>query len=638
MTQQTLDFSAASSEPPEIESEPNSSQTENPNAITSEQWQACVDEHWLSEFDVAMAQWLVRHTSNAPEVLVWLTALLTRQSGQGHVRLELADLQNNPARYGLDAPVAAQAKHCLSAYSSDALQRLLSLSNAVARAVKSPQPLVLDAGALYWQRAWREECDVAARLNERLATQISTDQVALEQLIDSLFTADASSQDQRAACRLAAQRALSVITGGPGTGKTTTVVRVLAILQSLAERAGLPPLRIALAAPTGKAAARLSESIASQVAQLPLSESVIKHIPTEVSTVHRLLGVMSQDNGQRYRHHATNPLALDVLVVDEASMLDLSLMAALMEALPAQARIILLGDKDQLASVEAGAVLADLCCAADHANVCDVTATNSTTAESSPAHVAQLKQSFRFDAQRGIGKLAHAVRTGAATIAPNNDDYAPEVRRIDTLNTLFAGYDDYWSSVQTGESAEIILKKFDSFRLLCALREGSHGVIAVNQACERYLRKAEKIAPFDKPSPWYVGRPVMITRNDYGLRLMNGDIGLCLQSPETGELRVAFWDGSEQKIRWLLPSRLPSSETVFAMTVHKSQGSEFTKVAVVLPTTFSPVLSRELIYTALTRARNAVELCIPNAQVWRLAVAAKAQRFSGLQQRLLLNL
>jgi len=638
MTQQTLDFSAASSEPPEIESEPNSSQAESPNAITSEQWQACVDEHWLSELDVAMAQWLVRHTSNAPEVLVWLTALLTRQSGQGHVRLELADLQNNPARYGLDAPVAAQAKRCLAAYSSAALQQLLSQSSAVARAVKSPQPLVLDAGALYWQRAWREECDVAARLNERLATQISTDQVALEQLIDSLFTADASSQDQRAACRLAAQRALSVITGGPGTGKTTTVVRVLAILQSLAERAGLPPLRIALAAPTGKAAARLSESIASQVAQLPLSESVIKHIPTEVSTVHRLLGVMSQDNGQRYRHHATNPLALDVLVVDEASMLDLSLMAALMEALPAQARIILLGDKDQLASVEAGAVLADLCCAADHANVSDVTATNSTTAEPSPAHVAQLKQSFRFDAQRGIGKLAHAVRTGAATIAPNNDDYAPEVRRIDTLNTLFAGYDDYWSSVQTGESAEIILKKFDSFRLLCALREGSHGVIAVNQACERYLRKAEKIAPFDKPSPWYVGRPVMITRNDYGLRLMNGDIGICLQSPEAGELRVAFWDGSEQKIRWLLPSRLPSSETVFAMTVHKSQGSEFTKVAVVLPTTFSPVLSRELIYTALTRARNAVELCIPNAQVWRLAVAAKAQRFSGLQQRLLLNL
>ena len=638
MTQQTLDFSAASSESPEIESEPNSSQAENPNAITSEQWQACIAEHWLSEFDVAMAQWLVRHTSNAPEALVWLTALLARQSGQGHVRLELADLQNNPARYGLDAPAAVQAKRCLSAYSSDALQQLLSQSSAVAQAVKSPQPLVLDAGALYWQRAWREECDVAARLNERLATQISTDQVALEQLIDSLFTADASSQDQRAACRLAAQRALSVITGGPGTGKTTTVVRVLAILQSLAERASEPPLRIALAAPTGKAAARLSESIASQVAQLPLSESVIKHIPTDVSTVHRLLGVMSQDNGQRYRHHATNPLALDVLVVDEASMLDLSLMAALMEALPAQARIILLGDKDQLASVEAGAVLADLCGVADHANTGDATVTNITHAEQAPAHVAQLKQSFRFDAQRGIGKLAHAVRTGAATTAPNNDDYAPEVRRIDTLNSLFAGYDDYWSSVQANESAEIILKKFDSFRLLCALREGTHGVIAVNQSCERYLRKAEKTAPFDKPSPWYVGRPVMITRNDYGLRLMNGDIGICLQAPDTDELRVAFWDGSEQKIRWLLPSRLPSSETVFAMTVHKSQGSEFTKVAVVLPTTFSPVLSRELIYTALTRARDAVELCIPNPQVWRLAVTAKAQRFSGLRTRLLLTL
>lgn len=601
MSQQTLDFSAPSS-----------------NAISLEQWQACVDEHWLSELDVAMAQWLVRHVPDVPEAMVWLTALLARQSGQGHVRLELADLHNNPARYGLDTSAAAQARRCLFSYSSDALQQFLSQSNAVAQAVKSPQPLVLDAGALYWQRAWREECDVAARLNKRLATQMTTDLAALEQLIDTLFTADASSQDQRDACRLAAQRALSVITGGPGTGKTTTVVRVLAILQSLAERTGEPPLRIALAAPTGKAAARLNESIASQVAQLPLSESAIKHIPTEVSTVHRLLGVMSQGNGQRYRHHATNPLALDVLVVDEASMLDLSLMAALMEALPAQARIILLGDKDQLASVEAGAVLADLC--------------------GTGSHVAQLKQSFRFDAHRGIGKLAHAVRTGAASTAPNNDDYAPEVHRIDTLDTLFAGYDDYWSSVQANEPTEIILKKFDSFRLLCALREGSHGVIAVNQACERYLRKAGKAAPFDKPSSWYVGRPVMITRNDYGLRLMNGDIGICLVAPGTGELRVAFWDGSKQKIRWLMPSRLPSSETVFAMTVHKSQGSEFTKVAVVLPTSQSPVLSRELIYTALTRARDAVELCIPNAQVWRLAVATKAQRFSGLQRRLLLNL
>jgi exodeoxyribonuclease V alpha subunit len=192
--------------------------------------------------------------------------------------------------------------------------------------------------------------------------------------------------------------------------------------------------------------------------------------------------------------------------------------------------------------------------------------------------------------------------------------------------------------VQAGDPAEIILKKFDSFRLLCALREGSHGVVAVNQSCERYLRKAEKTSLFDKPSPWYVGRPVMITRNDYGLRLMNGDIGICLPAPSSGELRVAFWDGVEQKMRWLLPSRLPSSETVFAMTVHKSQGSEFTKVAMVLPTTFSPVLSRELIYTALTRARDAVELCIPNPPVWRLAVAAKAQRFSGLGARLLFTL
>ncbi|MEO6698035.1 MAG: exodeoxyribonuclease V subunit alpha [Paraperlucidibaca sp.] len=599
-------------------------------AISPAQWQACVNTHWLNDFDVAMAQWLARHAPDAPEALLWLTALLARQSGQGHVRLELADVLANPACYGLDSDAAMDARNCLKAYSVDALQQLIADSSAVAIAELSPKPLVLDADALYWQRAWREECDVAERLNARLSTSVTTDAQALEQLIDALFTRDASNQDQRAACRLAAQRCLSVITGGPGTGKTTTVVRVLAILQSLAESAGKPPLRIALAAPTGKAAARLSESIASQVAKLPISQHIADSIPTDVSTVHRLLGVMSQDTGQRYRHHLTNPLALDVLVVDEASMLDLSLMAALMEALPTEARVILLGDKDQLASVEAGAVLADLCSVVNTGSSGELTPT--LPAEKAPAHVAQLQQSFRFDAQRGIGKLAQAVRTGQAQSAPNEDDYAPEVRRVDSLQTLFAGYDAYWASVQSNEAAEHILKRFDSFRLLCALREGSHGVIALNAACEHYLRKTYSS---DNASLWYVGRPVMITRNDYSLRLMNGDIGICLQAPDSNELRVAFWDGSAQAIRWLLPSRLPTCETVFAMTVHKSQGSEFTKVAVVLPTMHSPVLSRELIYTALTRARDAVELCIPKPAVWRQAIDTQARRFSGLRQRLL---
>lgn len=621
MTQHSLDFGSPIVTP----SEGASVSVQAVSPISRAQWQACVDAHWLSEFDVAMAQWLIRHVPETPEVLVWLTALLARQSGQGHVRLELADLRTNPDRYGLNTPAAAAAQRCLAAYSSDALLRLLRQSGAIAQAINSPQPLVLDANALYWQRAWREECDVAARLNERLAMVLATDLVALEQLIESVFTADVSSQDQRAACRLAAQRALSVITGGPGTGKTTTVVRLLAILQSLAERAGEPPLRIALAAPTGKAAARLSESIASQVATLPLSTALRQQIPTEVSTVHRLLGVMSQDTGQHYRHHASNPLALDILVVDEASMLDLSLMSALMEALSAQARIILLGDKDQLASVEAGAVLADLCAAQT---------SDTPVSALVPTHVVALTQSFRFDAQRGIGKLAYAVRIGAATTAPNDDDYAPEVRRVDTVRDLFTGYDGYWASVQANEPAEAILKKLDGFRVLCAVREGAHGVLAINQACERYLRKAEKIAPFVTPSPWYVGRPVMITRNDYGLRLMNGDIGICLKAPGSDELRVAFWDGVTQCIRWLLPSRLPSCESVFAMTVHKSQGSEFTTVALVLPALYSPVLTRELIYTALTRARDAVELCIPTEAVWRQAIDAKAQRYSGLSQRL----
>lgn len=576
--------------------------------ITPAQWQACVDAHWLSDFDVAMAQWLNRHVSDAPAALLWLGALLARQSGQGHVCLSLTDLFANPALYGLDCAAATPARDCLSAYSVPDLLAMLADSPAVALAGISPRPLLVDNGALYWQRAWREECAVAQQLNARLSQRFQVDAAALDALIATLFIDAIGSEDQRAACRLAAERALTVITGGPGTGKTTTVVRVLAILQSLA--AGDSTLRIALAAPTGKAAARLSASIIGQIAALPLAPELRASIPSEVSTVHRLLGVAASGTGQRFRHHAGKPLALDVLVVDEASMLDLSLMAALLAALPASARVILLGDKDQLASVEAGAVLADICAL--------------------PAsHVAQLRHSFRFDAERGIGKLADAVRRGLCTQAPTDSEYAPEVRRVDQLSQLATGYEAYWALVSAGASAIDILKGFDEFRILCALREGPQGVLAANEACERHFRSFSERA---NGSAWYVGRPVMITHNDYALRLMNGDIGICLMSPDSHDLRVAFADGDG--IRWLLPSRLPRSESVYAMTVHKSQGSEFRRVAVVLPAQDSPVLTRELIYTALTRARDAVQLCIPNTVVWRHAVAAQAQRFSGLGQRL----
>lgn len=573
-----------------------------PETISAAQWRSCVESQWLSDFDVAMAQWMARHVPNAPPELLWMAALLARQSGQGHVHVRISDVFAEPARYGLATDSPAWA--CLSQHTPASLQDMLAQSPAVANACAGPEPLVLDGDALYWQRAWQEECAVALSLRLRIDTPVAVDNASLDALIDALFDQpNATNADQRAACRLAAQRALTVITGGPGTGKTTTVVRVLAILQSLAVDT---PLRMALAAPTGKAAARLSESIAQQVATLPITPTVAALIPTEVSTVHRLLGVTSRG----YRHQRSNPLALDVLVVDEASMLDLSLMAALLDALPNSARIILLGDKDQLASVEAGAVLADIC-----------------ALEQAP--VAELRHSFRFDASRGIGKLAQAVCSGHATQAPTDDAYAPEVRRLDDLNALYRGYDAYWQTLHAGAPAQQVLASFERYRLLCGQRQGSHGVIAINAACERYLRGWQ-----GGDSAWYCGRPVMITHNDYSLRLMNGDIGICLPEPSTGELRVAFWDGPAQAIRWLLPSRLTRCESVFAMTVHKSQGSEFTRVAVILPKRHSPVLTRELIYTALTRAREHVDFCIPNSGVWRQTIDERAQRFSGLRHRL----
>ncbi len=634
----------------------------------------------LRSLDIAFAHWLLRAavkvTGRVPDDIVLLLAALTsHQHGQGHLRLDLDLLRQAPARLGLDTLPGQALMAALRAHPPASWSSCLLASGVVARAgdATAATPLVLDGHGLYLRRAWRDEVMVAEALRLRMsAPPLLADTIDLRPVLDQLFPAAAQATDwQKLACALAARQRFTVITGGPGTGKTTTVVRLLGLLQSLALAPGGQPLRIALAAPTGKAAARLNESISGAVAALPLPEQVRAAIPTQVSTVHRLLGARGES--RRFLHDTGNPLVLDVLVIDEASMLDLELMAALLRALPSEARLILLGDRDQLASVEAGAVLGDLCADAVSGGYApalahwltrqtgaDLTAwtTSDASARRLDQHVVMLRQSHRFDAGRGIGRLARLLQEGrAGDLAARSGRadgfaaFAPEVAEV-VRATLLEGYEAYWQVVQQAPAAsapeadwtrwaDTALTAFDQFRILCAVRASPQGVAGLNADCEARQRQLGRLQGH---ATWYVGRPVMVTRNDYALGLMNGDIGITLwrpdaAAPEGRRLRVVFRTGAvaggeAASLRWLLPSRLPSVETVYAMTVHKAQGSEFTRAALVLPAYPLPVMTRELIYTALTRARQQVDLLLTEPSVWRVAAERQAIRSSGLADRL----
>ena len=502
------------------------------------------------------------------------------------------------------------------------------------------------------------------------------DERKLKQTLSLLF--DNKKQNtpdwQKIACALSLRSQFAIITGGPGTGKTTTVVKLLSVLQSLQQHDNkVPRLRIRLAAPTGKAAARLSASIAAQVSGLPDSAD----IPREVSTLHRLLGPLR--HSRFFKYNAANPLPADVVVVDEASMVDIELMAHLMDALPAHCRLILLGDKDQLASVEAGAVLGSLCASADDGNnrsdtadwitrVCEETIPETKInryGRQLDQAITMLRYSHRFGAVPGIGDLAKAVNAGDV---PSHlfDGRYQELRWIKVQNsrdTAFEnlicdadhGYGFYLTRVQQAPAtdasaahwdlwAEQILSAHAGFQLLAAVRKSEMGVEELNIRIRALLIRRGLIedasATTTESADWYAGRPVMVTRNDYTLQLMNGDTGITLHYPDPAgkgrtALRVACRDTlNPGQIRWILPTRLQEVETVFAMTVHKSQGSEFTHTALVLPTHDSPILTRELVYTGITRASKQFTLIAGDTRVLQHAVQTRVFRAGGLEDAL----
>lgn len=478
-------------------------------------------------------------------------------------------------------------------------------------------------------------------INYCLSSASSSDDL---QALDLLIPEHKCLNWQKTSVGVALLKKYVVISGGPGTGKTTTVCKLLAALISISDSED-ERLEIKLVAPTGKAAARLTESIANTITDLPVSEQIKNKMPTKASTIHRLLGAVH--GRSEYRFNKNNRLNLDVLVVDEASMIDLPMMSKIINALPSHAKLILLGDKDQLASVDAGAVLGDICSFSEKgfskfftdtlSSVTNQSISSTHNDEGVSDKICVLRKSYRFHANSGIGKVARAINNGypKAAISVLEDEKNKDVNLTELtpesyaemINTVSESYKFFLDGLGI-KSPKQALDEFSNSRLLCALREGNFGVNGLNSAIEKKL-EGEHLIALPKNGLWYEGRPVMITQNDYGLGLYNGDIGLTMRSKTDGTLKVYF-EMPDGEVKGFLTCRIPDHETAFAMTIHKSQGSEFSNTFMVLPVDYSPIITRELVYTGITRAKNYLHL-YAHKQTLTMGIAIKTERASGLK-------
>jgi exodeoxyribonuclease V alpha subunit len=545
----------------------------------------------LNVSDVRVADRICFLGKETDERVALAVALLVRGLRGGSVCIELATIASD---IGVDEVPWPEPAGWLAAVRDSALLGLVLH--------------LYDERLLYLDRYWREEKQVCDDLLALQVTKPAGDLPASERLFPAGF------EEQREAADIALTQAVTVLTGGPGTGKTTTVARLLALLAEQAQLAGAPRPRIALAAPTGKAAARLQEAVQHEVAELDAADRA-RLGQLQAMTLHRLLG-SRPDTSSRFQHDRGNRLPHDVIVVDETSMVSLTMMARLLEAVRPDARLILVGDADQLASVEAGAVLADL-----------VEGISART----DMRVATLKTSHRFG--ESIGQLAEAIRVGDA-------DRALELLRAGGEHIEFIEADDASDALRSvllphalrmREAAQfgaddVALATLDEHRLLCAHREGPYGVRHWNRQVEQWLSEATGQPPW---SEWYPGRPLLVTANDHGLHIYNGDTGVVVARADGLRAVIAGAGGPLD----FATSRLSDVETMHAMTIHKSQGSQADEVTVLMPGEDSRLLTRELFYTAVTRAKGKVRVVGSEAS-GRAAIERRAVRATGLRLRL----
>ncbi|MCP4137308.1 MAG: exodeoxyribonuclease V subunit alpha [bacterium] len=586
----------------------------------------------------------------SPEVT--LAALLVSNfTGKGDTCINIREMAGNNLNSLLDDKNGESRGDILLPKAHDWIEKLRKSS--VVGESQERHPLVLDKqGRLYLYRYWEYEQLLVEKINTWLGRNpADIDYTLLKEGLDRLFPVTAEKNKeidwQRIAALAAIVRRFCVISGGPGTGKTATIVKILILLQEQAA-AKNEESAIALVAPTGKAAARLKESIKQALHTLDCSEDIKQAIPEEAFTIHRLLG--TQPGSPYFYYNAENRLPFNVVVVDESSMADLALMSKLFQAVSPDARLILLGDKDQLASVEAGAVLGDICdTGRSHGYSADFIAKIKEIEgeefplqrEKQPAIADSLMvfhKSYRFGSNSGIGEVSRAIRDGNADRALEllkdekyDDIRVSPVRPVKDLARALAkhvvpGYKSYL----TAGTPEEAFDSFSSFTILCALRKGPYGVEKINEIVERILSEKGLIDPVNR---WYRGRPIIVTRNDYTVKLFNGDVGIIFPDPLSGNNSRFFIPTADRSLRKVLPLKLPAHETVYAMTVHKSQGSEFDNVLVVLPDKENPVLTRELLYTAITRARKRVDIW-GSDELLRTIIKTPIKRKSGLRDTL----
>lgn len=465
-------------------------------------------------------------------------------------------------------------------------------------------PLVLEDKNLYLQRYWSYECQLAKKIVVLTTTQSLIGRV--DNIINQYFSTNAAIDWQKEASISAIKNSFTMITGGPGTGKTTTVVKILGLLQEVSPQ----PLKIALATPTGKAAMRLQESIAQSKNELPCAEAIKQTIPQQVVTLHRLLG--ARPPSVYFKYNAKNLLPFDIVVIDEASMIDLPLMSKLVCALKNNTRLILLGDKNQLASVETGTVFADLTLAL-------------------PDHTQALKKSYRFSGYIKVFADAVNQQKGEDAWALLNQEHAQLcLLKEHLIDYIVSKQIVYLQLIFSGAEFVNCFVAFNAFQVLCATQRGKNSVDDINQ---RVVQKLKQRKFIQNTGEWYSGRPIMVMQNEPVLHLYNGDIGICRPDAENGGQLMVYFLLPDGAIRKYTPARLSHCETVFAMTIHKSQGSEFNEVLLVLPEKMSPVLSKELIYTGITRAKESFKL-LANQTIFLQAIQRKVERYSGLASRI----